>query len=144
MISESYDRRTSSSLMEPAGFLEDIAVVKNIIALFKLAIGSSVGKKVDTINPESGDVFAISASGSRNLAFIARTSFASSSFCLREREREREREYGEEDGETERERGERENDVELIERIGEERGARGGRGESEREKREERRAGERG
>ncbi|GKA05267.1 retrovirus-related pol polyprotein from transposon TNT 1-94 [Tanacetum coccineum] len=38
----------------PRGYLEDIAVVRNTIALFKLPIGSSVGKKVSTTNPESG------------------------------------------------------------------------------------------
>nr|GEZ64276.1 hypothetical protein [Tanacetum cinerariifolium] len=37
-------------------YLEDIAAVRNIIALFELVIGSSVGKNVGTTNPESGDV----------------------------------------------------------------------------------------
>nr|GEU92568.1 reverse transcriptase domain, reverse transcriptase zinc-binding domain protein [Tanacetum cinerariifolium] len=38
------------------GYLEDIAAVRNIIALFELVIGSSVDKNVSTTNHESGDV----------------------------------------------------------------------------------------
>ncbi|GJY07971.1 hypothetical protein Tco_0375025 [Tanacetum coccineum] len=38
------------------GYLEDIVVVRNIIALFRLTIGSFVVRKVGTTNPESGDV----------------------------------------------------------------------------------------
>ncbi|GJZ05642.1 hypothetical protein Tco_0539435 [Tanacetum coccineum] len=38
------------------GYLEDIVVVRNIITLFRLAIGSSVGKNIGTTNPESSDV----------------------------------------------------------------------------------------
>ncbi|GJW31091.1 hypothetical protein Tco_0051123, partial [Tanacetum coccineum] len=38
------------------GYLEVKVVLKNIIAILRLAIGSSVGSKVGIANPESGDV----------------------------------------------------------------------------------------
>ncbi|GJS19469.1 hypothetical protein Tco_0448101 [Tanacetum coccineum] len=51
------------------GYLKDIVVVRNIIALFRLTIGSFVGRKVGTTNPESGDAFRCVSAGLPVFAF---------------------------------------------------------------------------
>nr|GEW25120.1 monodehydroascorbate reductase [Tanacetum cinerariifolium] len=64
------------------GYLEDIAMVRNIIALFKLAIGSSVGKKVGTTNPKTGNVGLASATAWVDCAKTCNLRVKSTKVCI--------------------------------------------------------------